>query len=69
MGENIILNELRDRYKEKKKDINVVEDFLKKYNPWTKEQIEELSKNFFKALKSDKEFSWLEIDKDYRKNH
>ncbi len=62
MGENIILNELRDRYKEKNKDINVIEDFLKKYNPWTKEQIEELSKDFLKALENDKEFSWLEVD-------
>ncbi len=68
MGENIILNELRDRYKEKNKDINVIEDFLKKYNPWTKEQIEELSKDFFKALENDKEFSWLEVDKNLYKS-
>lgn len=58
MEENCILNELRDRYK----DINDVEDFLKKYNPWTKKQIEELSDGFFKALENGKDFSWLKVE-------
>ncbi|MDU3805870.1 MAG: hypothetical protein E7G57_06705 [Finegoldia magna] len=61
MEENLILNKLRDKYKEKMKDINNAEDLLNKYNPWTNKKIEALSKDFFEALENDKEFSWLQI--------
>lgn len=59
------LEELVESYKENIKNVETIDKFLKKYNPWTDENIGKLSKDFFEALKNDdKEFSWLKIDED-----
>lgn len=59
------LEELVENYKENIKNVETIDKFLKKYNPWTDENIGKLSKDFFEALKNDdKEFSWLKIDED-----
>lgn len=64
MEQNLILNKLRDKYNEKRKDINDLEKFLNKYSPWTEEVKEKLSKEFIEALENGNDFSWLKVDED-----
>ena len=71
------LEELAERYKKKIGNVDTIDKFLGKYNPWREKNpeeentqrkgkdIDELLDDFFEALKNDdKEFSWLKIDED-----
>lgn len=71
------LEELAERYKKKIGNVDTIDKFLEKYNPWREKNpeeentqrkgkdIDELLDDFFEALKNDnKEFSWLKIDED-----
>ena len=64
MEQNLILDKLRDKCNEKRKDINDLEKFLNKYSPWTEEVKEKLSKEFIEALENGNDFSWLKVDED-----
>lgn len=71
------LEELAERYKKKIGNVDTIDKFPEKYNPWREKNpeeentqrkgkdIDELLDDFFEALKNDnKEFSWLKIDED-----
>lgn len=57
------LEELVESYNENIKNVETIDKFLKKYNPWKGKNFDDLLDDFFEALKNeDKEFSWLKID-------
>lgn len=64
MEENLILNKLRDDYKENIETFYNLKKFMKVYNPWTDKEIEKLSEDFIGALENGNDFSWLQVDKD-----
>mgnify|MGYP000876174433 CR=1 FL=1 len=58
-------NKLISKYKENIGEIKDSEELLKieKYNPWTSENVEDLSSKFLDALENDyRDFSWLNIE-------
>lgn len=77
LKESEALEELVNKYKEKIENVDKIDKFPEKYNPWREKNLEEentqrkgkdideLLDDFFEALKNDdKEFSWLKIDED-----
>ena len=77
LKESKALEELVNKYKEKIENVDKIDKFPEKYNPWREKNLEEentqrkgkdideLLDDFFEALKNDdKEFSWLKIDED-----
>lgn len=77
LKESKALEELVNKYKEKIENVDKIDKFPEKYNPWREKNpeeentqrkgkdIDELLDDFFEALKNDdKEFSWLKIDND-----
>ncbi|MDU2131809.1 MAG: hypothetical protein E7E74_04355, partial [Finegoldia magna] len=75
LKESKALEELVNKYKEKIENVDKIDKFPEKYNPWREKNpeeentqrkgkdIDELLDDFFEALKNDdKEFSWLKID-------
>lgn len=77
LKESKALEELVNKYKEKIENVDKIDKFPEKYNPWREKNpeeentqrkgkdIDELLDDFFEALKNDnKEFSWLKIDED-----
>ena len=75
LKESKALEELVNKYKEKIENLDKIDKFPEKYNPWREKNpeeentqrkgkdIDELLDDFFEALKNDdKEFSWLKID-------
>lgn len=77
LKESKALKELVNKYKEKIENVDKIDKFPEKYNPWREKNLEEentqrkgkdideLLDDFFEALKNDdKEFSWLKIDED-----
>lgn len=77
LEESKALEELVNKYKEKIENVDKIDKFPEKYNPWREKNpeeentqrkgkdIDELLDDFFEALKNDdKEFSWLKIDED-----
>ena len=77
LKESKALEELVNKKKKKIENVDKIDKFPEKYNPWREKNLEEentqrkgkdideLLDDFFEALKNDdKEFSWLKIDED-----
>lgn len=65
LKESEALEELVNKYKEKIENVDKIDKFLGKYNPWKGKNFDDLLDDFLEALKKDdKEFSWLKIDED-----
>lgn len=57
------LKKLVNKYKEKIENVDKIDKFPEKYNPWKGKNFDGLLDDFLEALKKDdKEFSWLKID-------
>lgn len=63
LKESKALEELVNKYKEKIENVDKIDKFPEKYNPWKGKNFDDLLDDFLEALKKDdKEFSWLNID-------